>query len=40
MITVGQALHWLPVREALAKIKRILSPGGKAVMIGYIVKGL
>jgi len=40
LITVGQALHWLPVREALAKIKRILSPGGKVVMIGYIVKGL
>ena len=40
MITIGQALHWLPIREALAKIKRILSPGGKVIMIGYIVKGL
>jgi len=40
LITIGQALHWLPIREALSKIKRILSPQGKVIMIGYIVKGL
>ena len=40
LITIGQALHWLPIRESLEKIKNILESEGKLLIISYIVKGL
>jgi hypothetical protein len=26
LITVGQALHWLPIKESLQKMKNIMKP--------------
>lgn len=37
LITIGQALHWIPVREFLGKCKGLLRDGGVLGIFGYIL---
>lgn len=40
LITIGQALHWLPIREFVEKSKAALAPGGVLAVYGYILNGV
>ncbi len=40
LITIGQALHWFPVRETLLKLKNFLHPEGKLLILSYVLKGI
>jgi SAM-dependent methyltransferase len=38
LVTVGQALHFFPVEQALRKIKNILNEGGMLMVFGYVLR--
>lgn len=40
LITIGQALHWLPIRQFLEKSKGHLNEGGVLSVFGYILEGV
>ena len=37
LITIGQALHWLPIKPFLQKCKSALAPDGVLAVYGYIL---
>jgi hypothetical protein len=38
LITVGQALHFFPIKPALKKIKQLLNSEGYFVTFGYVLR--
>jgi SAM-dependent methyltransferase len=40
VVTVAQALHWLPHDRFYAEVKRVLAPGGAFVAWGYHLPGI
>lgn len=40
LITIGQALHWFPIKESLAKIYGMLEKNGMLAVYGYVAKTL
>eukprot|EP00123_Amoebidium_parasiticum_P001570 comp12693_c0_seq2/m.7789 comp12693_c0_seq2/g.7789 ORF comp12693_c0_seq2/g.7789 comp12693_c0_seq2/m.7789 type:complete len:290 (-) comp12693_c0_seq2:400-1269(-) len=35
LVTIGQALHWLPLPAFFSEVKRLLRPGGQLAVLGY-----
>jgi SAM-dependent methyltransferase len=35
LVTVAQALHWLPLERFIAEVRRVLAPGGVLAVWGY-----
>jgi SAM-dependent methyltransferase len=40
VVTVGQALHWLPLDLFYAEVQRVTRPGGALVAFGYHLPGI
>jgi SAM-dependent methyltransferase len=40
VVTVAQALHWLPLDGFYAEVRRVLRPGGALVAFGYHLPGI
>ena len=41
LVTIGQALHWLPLPDVLQHIsKKLLNPDGRFVVFSYCVQGI
>lgn len=38
LVTVGQALHFFPVEQALTKIRNMLNEGGMLMVFGYVLR--
>ena len=36
-ITIGTALHWLPIEQSLIKMRNMLEDGGILTVYGYIL---